>query len=276
MGKEKKRKYRLIQELLYFFSFPTANVDNKVIDWALCYTSPRILRKLISALADERSEKGALGLIKQIDPSLLLPREHITPDFQRFQRSFSRPKTALVCFTGNGQKLNIPVQLFHILVIRTFDLVVYLRDDNKQQFIHGIPGLGTSLEELGGALQRIIPQDCHIAILSTSSGGLAASRIAEELCAHRMALFSPGFTFKKNLAIKDITKTSSENVRLFFARNHSGDAKLAELWKKSHLSDSIQWLETSTHGTLAHLVYAGNFRALAQWLAGPAGVSSKQ
>jgi hypothetical protein len=262
------RRTPLIEELLSLFSCACANENRAIVDWALCYTSPKVLRRLMNALAEQPARSGALGLIQQGDPSLLLPRDYITPDLQRFQRSHAEPETALVCFTGNAQRLNMPVQLFHILAIRTFDLVVYLRDDKKQRFTGGIPGLGTDLEELGDSLSDMIPGGCHTAILSASSGGVAASRIAEALTIDRMALFSPEFAFKNISAISDETKMSAENTRLFFARNNAGDAKLAAQWSKSHLGDSIRWLDTRTHGTLTHLVYAGDFQALANWLGG--------
>jgi len=262
------RRTPLVQDLLSLFSCSAEKENNAALDWALCYTSPKVLRRWIDALAERPPQSGVLGLIQRADPSLLLPRDYIAPDLQRFQRSTAKPKTALVCFTGNAQRLNMPVQLFHILAIHTFDLVIYLRDDKKQRFIGGIPGLGTDLEELGDTLLEMIPKDCHTAVLSASSGGVAASRIAEALAADRMALFSPEFAFKTIVAISDKTKMSSENTRLFFARSNAEDVKLAAQWSESHLRDSIRWLDTRTHGTLTHLVYAGGFRGLANWLGG--------
>jgi hypothetical protein len=253
---------------LSLFSCSAEKENNAALDWALCYTSPKVLRRWIDALAERPPHSGVLGLIQRADPSLLLPRDYIAPDLQRFQRSTAKPKTALVCFTGNAQRLNMPVQLFHILAIHAFDLVIYLRDEKKQRFIDGIPGLGTSLEELGDTLSELIPSGCHTAILSASSGGVAASRIAETLAADRMALFSPEFAFKNVTAIGDQTKMSTENTRLFFARTNAGDVRLAAQWNNSHLGDSTRWLDTRTHGTLTHLVYAGNFQALADWLGG--------
>ena len=263
-----RKSDHLIQDLLAYFSSPSAEVNQAVIDWALCYVSARILQRLISTHAQEWPERGILGLLKHSEPCLLLPREHITPDFQSFQRLRARPKTALICFAGNAHRLNMPVQLFHIYAVGSFDLVIYLRDDARQRFIYGIPGLGNNFEELSGKLREFIPRGCHTAILSASSGGLAALRIGEYLGAHKVALFSPEFSFKNISGVNDSAKLSSANTRLFFAKNHSFDTKLAKKWATTQLIDSIRWLDTSSHGTLSYLVYTNKFFALATWLAG--------
>jgi hypothetical protein len=83
-----------------------------------------------------------------------------------------------------------------------------------------------------------------------------------------MALFSPVFSFKDVLAVKDPTRISPENARVYFAANHRFDARLANEWRTTHLGRSIQWVESKTHGTLEHLVYSNKFQTLAHWLAG--------
>jgi hypothetical protein len=268
---DSKMRSPIVEELLEVFLRPTPELNRTLVDWALCYAPPRLLSQLIVALAAFPPHAGPLGILAQANPSLLLPRDYIVPDFQRFQRSSQKPKTALLCFTGNALRLNLAVQLFHTLAVRHFDLIVYLRDDRKQRFVFGIPGLGKNLEELGATLQSITPSGCHTSVLSASSGSVAASRIAEAMGAKRMALFSPELTYEGASAIGGYANLNPDQARLYFARDNPTDRGLAAQWDGSHLSDSIRWLDTSSHATLSHMVYGGEFPSLAAWLSGASG-----
>ncbi len=146
------RHANLLDQLLLVFSRPSGNIEDTTIHWLLCYATPSVLKKLIAALAHEDPQNKYLELMKKADPSLLLTKNHMVPDFQKFQPYSGKPRKALICFSGNAHQLMVPLQLFHVLAVELFDLIIYLRDDRKQHFMYGIPGMGDNLTELGSTL----------------------------------------------------------------------------------------------------------------------------
>lgn len=174
----------------------------------------------------------------------------------------------MICFTGNAQRLNVSVQLFQLLAAPYFDLLVYLRDDSKQRFVHGIRGVGSSLAALAASLRTQLARECHVAVLGTSSGGIAAARLGAALGVDRLALFSPEFSYQDNHAIDGHATLRAAGTRLYFAAASAMDQELASTWAQSPLAASIRWLDSSSHGTLAHLVYSSRFAKLAAWLGG--------
>ena len=183
-------KKRLVNSLLSFLLFPNTNFNSNLVSWLLSYGSPQLIQKLISELSRTGVDTKIITLdtIKNADPEHILLKEYITPDIQIIQ-TVPHPKTALVCFTGNALNLNIPLQLFHILVHDQFDLIIYLRDPERQRFTKGLHGVAQNQAELNIFLRNQIPRNCHISVVSTSSGGYAAINFAEEVRANRVALF---------------------------------------------------------------------------------------
>lgn len=243
-------------------------MDPQILNWALAYGHPGVVRAIMSSLKDTTPTSWAQEVLQRANPALLLPREHLAPDFQKMQTSSGRPERALVCFAGNAQKLNMPVQLFHCAVARHFDLLVYLRDFRRQRFIQGIPGLGADIDELAAALRRHIPSRCHLSILGTSGGGIAATRVAGILNADRLVLFSPAHRFKQVAATSGGPVPDSSKTLLIFSAHNNKDAKLADEWTETVLRSSIHRMDTTSHGTLARLAAAGRFGDVVGWLSG--------
>jgi len=260
-------KKRLVNSLLSFLLSPNTNFNSNLVSWLLSYGSPQLIQKLISELsgAGVDTKKMTLDTIKNADPEHILLKEYITPDIQIIQ-TVPHPKTALVCFTGNGLNLNIPIQLFHTLAHDQFDLIIYLRDSEKQHFTNGLQGVAKDQAELNTFLRKKIPINCHISVVSASSGGYAAINFAEEVRANRVALFSPPLMFKNVAAINHPTKMGLDNVRLYFGCSNKFDLRLASQWKHTDYAHSRRWFNTKSHTTLNYLFERKEIGALFEWL----------
>ena len=149
-----------------------------------------------------------------------------------------------------------------------------MRDFEKQHFTDGIRNIAQSLKELNEVLSNQIPADCHIAVLGTSSGGYAAARFAEDVCANRLVMFSPPLIFKNVAAINKSTKMCLDNVRIFLGGRNKHDRKLASEWGNTDYASSIRWFNTTSHGTLKYLFKSGQIGALFEWLLGGAEIPS--
>lgn len=265
----KQASARLVRDLVAFAREPLRENQESVFKWAMNYGSPALVRRLIKSLAASRPEHWALKIMAQSDSDLLLPRDHMTPDVQIMQTSACSPKNALICFTGNSLKLNMPVQLFHCAVVGKFDLLIYLRDKERKRYAAGIPGLGESLEELATGLADRLPRgNCRVSVLGTSGGGVAASCVANKLHARRLALFSPPSLSKSPCPAPFLSVKNVNDVRVFFARRHPEDQRRAGEWRK-HVSGlpQIEWLNTTDHGTLHELAATEGLDTIGDWLA---------
>ena len=257
-----------VELLLGLFHDNAGEFHRQSFDWLFSYANPRILRRLIDLLTNRPAQPGRFGMLQKSDPSNLLPSDYFSPDLQRFQRSRGKPENALVCLSVNG-RMNMPIQYFHLLVAEKFDLILYLRDDRRLKYRRGIPGLGSNIEALASTIRHHIPENCHTAMLSYSSGGIAATRISQELDMDKLALFSPLFYFKDIAALDSDLTVGNTMSRLYFARNHPIDRELSDIWAETRFGDSILWLEIGHHGTLNHFVcYDQEFWNLISWLAG--------
>ncbi|MCC5797768.1 MAG: hypothetical protein JJU48_10655 [Methylophaga sp.] len=259
-------RHLLANKLTAFLESPQKQPSNELFNWLLTYGTPALIAHLLKQTAGfSGSHQARLDLIRRGGIERLLLREHISPDLQLWQ-SCEHPQTALICFTGKGGKLNIPVQLFHSCVASKFDLIIYLRDPHKRLFTRGIPGIATTIESLGKYLHSQIPEGCNISIIGTSGGGYAAMAIAEQLNAHRIALFSPPLTYEGKTVTDTEKKLPARNVRLYFARYHELDIQWANNWKKTSYRRAIRWLKTDSHGTLSQLFRTADFEPLLGWL----------
>lgn len=260
---------RISSQLAAFLDKPSDGVKNELLSWLLSYGSPQLLDILLDSLAAHGTRRRELAAFSQAGSRHLLPREYITPDFQRVQNA-AQPQTALVCFTGDSLRLNMPVQLFHSHVAGRFDLILYLRDAEKQLFTRGIQGMAASMDELFAELRRHIPAGCHLAVLSASSGGYAAARFAEAAGARRLAMFSPPLKFRDVAAVSGPARMPPSDARIFFARTNEGDVRFASDWAGTGYADAIRWFDTSSHGTLKYLFAQGESQSLVDWLRGGA------
>jgi hypothetical protein len=259
---------RIVGELLNFIRSPVKNYSKEVCYWLLSYGSPKLLSEVIGRSRDLRAGNNRiLHLIRKAGTDKLLPRDYIAPDIQRWQ-SCDNPRKALICFTGNAQRLNMPVQLFHCLVADEFDLILYLRDPAKRQFTHGVPGIADDIRSLSRYLRNRIPGDCKISVIGTSGGGYAAAEFSRWVKVDRMALFSPPPASKGVPVDIDPMVTPASRVRIYFACDHPKDRNWADSWSRTEYSGSLVWLKTDSHGTLGSIAWHGEFQNMLAWLSG--------
>lgn len=258
---------RPLVNLLLALLTPQTRADPRVLDWLIAYGTPRLIARLREALVGGGSEQWAIRALLRIPTDQLLPREYITPDYQQFQTR-SHPRTALVCFTGNALRLNVPVQLFHCIAANRFDLIIYLRDFKRCSFTQGIPGIARDQDELHALLRSRIPMDCRIAVIGTSGGGFAAVRFAERVGAERLAMFSPPLRLKDERAVEGEARVPPENVRIYFAGMNQGDRAFASDWSSTGYASSTRLFATDSHGTLRYLLGCEQGDALLNWLLG--------
>lgn len=258
---------RIANQLVEFIQDPYDNVKNELLSWLFSYGSPELLGRLIESLARKKTNHRELHALLRGGTGSLLPREYITPYLQKVQIR-PDPKTALVCFTGNAYRMNLPVQLFHCLAAGQFDQIFYLRDPEKKFFTQGLRGLSTSLDGLIAEIRRQIPPDSHVAVISTSGGGFAAVRFAEAARASRLAMFSPILKTKDDVAVSGPAKISPADTRIFFAIDYERDVAFASDWAGTGYATSIRWFDSDSHGTLRYLFNHGQVQPLIDWLRG--------
>ncbi len=257
----------LLHDLQRLLQTPESGLDLRLIKWVLVNGSPALVNRLISISRQRTGGHPILAALRKSDPTVLLPSEHLCPDLQI--ATLNEPvKTVLLCFSGNGLKFNIPVQLFHLLVVKHFDQVIYLRDRQRQRFTKGIPGLGSSMAELNKYLARRIPAGSFVSTLGVSSGCTAALHFAERHSADRAALFSPQFKFKWLRGSGSKYSLQAEQLRMYFAEHSQIDQKLYKQWSKTPYAASCRKIDSSSHGTLNKMFESDDLTDVFRWLRG--------
>jgi len=263
----KARRVELIAELVALARDPVRRYRERAFVWALSYGGPSLLRRLIASANSAHPDAWNLKLLQRGRADMVLPRERYVPAYQVVRNSQGEPRNALVCVTGNEHRLSMPVQLFHFAVADSFDLLVYLRDPNRTLYGSGVPGLGTSIEEVAAALTEWVPEGCAVSVLSTSGGGLAAAHLANRLRADRAALFSPPRLSRSPATLRESALDRVGQCRIFFARANSADVERAGEWQDVSGVAGIEWLDTHSHGTLKHVAEQDRLADLVDWLA---------
>lgn len=257
----------LLARLLRVLDEPPRADDRILWDWLYCYASSDVVRRLV--------RDGQRPLLPDMDLRLadaaaldhLLPQERFTPALQTYVRS-EGPRT-LICFTGNGQKLNVPVQLFHVLACPYFDRVIYLRDAQRQNLTQGIPGLASDFDELVDVIGSHLPPNPQVSVISASSGGFAAMRYAQRVPVHRVALFSAPMFAKERSSLDERVQLDLSRLRLYFGESCRIDKKFRAPWKKTVYRHCFHLIETESHATLTHLLANGSIHELLGWLSRP-------
>lgn len=253
-----------LAKLTRVMELPPNPADRNLWDWLYCYSGPEVLRRLL--------RDGAGNLLPHVEIKLrdanalnhLLPQEHFTPDFQVYTKATGR--RTLVCFAGNALKLNVPVQLFHLLALDWFDSVIYLRDTQRQFFTHGISGLASSFETLTDYIGKHLQPGAEVSVLGTSSGGYSAIRYAQRTQAKRAVLFSPPMTFRNISALDHRNLVDPSNVRLYFADASETDARFQKPWEETDYRICFHMIKTTTHSTLSDLLAKGGIDEMFAWL----------
>ena len=258
----------MVNRLLAFLTDPAGQHHPELMIWLLVYGTIPLVRHLINRAQDTPAgDNGRLGVLRNVNPDWLLPREYIQPSIQ-IVRFGTEPRRVLVCFTGNGLRPNIALQLYHLHAAKYFDCLIYLRDHRKQRFAEGIVGVASNISGLNAYLAQLIPQGCFISVMGVSGGGLAATRFAESAGANRLLLFSPPLTYKSNSALGARSALDPEAVRLCFANRNGYDRDLAVEWTNTAYAPGIRMLATNSHGTLAYLFSRGGMDDVFRWLRG--------
>lgn len=241
------------------------NKREKMLEsWLLNHGTPYLIKYMVDNLTTCANSK-ALVALRYSNPQWILPREHVWPSFQ-VAKIRSPLQSVLVCFTGNALKLNMPVQLFHLIAAKYFDMLIYLRDDSRQRFTQGIKGIEHSLDGLCDFTFSKIPKGCDISVIGASGGGMAATYFAEYKKVKKIALFSPPFKFKEISAIEGKTNLDYSGIRLYFGKDSEIDQKLLVPWLSTDYSENIIFLNTDSHGTLGFLFQSNKLDGLLKWL----------
>lgn len=257
----------LLPRLMRVLDGPPRADDRILWDWLYCYASGDVLRRLVrdgerSLLPDMDLPLQDVGVLDH-----LLPQERFTPALQTYVRS-EGPRT-LICFTGNGQKLNVPVQLFHLLACPWFDRVIYLRDAQRQNLMEGIAGLASDFDGLVDVIATQLPPNAQVSVISASSGGFAAMRYAQKVPVHRVALFSAPMIAKERCSIDEHAQLDLSRLRLYFGESCRIDKKFRAPWKKTVYRHCFHLIDTESHATLTHLLANGSIYELLGWLSQP-------
>ena len=156
-------------------------------DWRSEAKSVRNLTAIVAALASlpDRHRDYVFRWVATIASMMLRAPQ---PDAENYRRrpmgrhiwlfttgGMTRGKTLLLCFTGAGQRMMMPVSVFlqHLPSVH-FDVLV-LRDEGRNGFRQGIPNVGNNLEELVARIgaSREHPYSSFMS-LGVSAGAMAA------------------------------------------------------------------------------------------------------
>lgn len=236
--------------------------------WILSYVPSNRLESFAQLIDPGPEDPWYIRTVEHARADRLLEREHLVPDFQRYQRDGAPPKYALVCLTGHALRLNIPLQMFQLLAVERFDLLLYLRDETKRGFMSGIRGIASSLDGLARVIADQIPEAVPAAYLAVSSGGVAALRLAARSDAGRCVCFSSGPTYLDREAIDPERPLAPDRARLYFNRHNGMDREMARAWQARGFAGSIRWLDGTGHATLTEAAASNRLDRIFAWLDG--------
>ena len=107
---------------------------------------------------------------------------------------------AIIAFTGHAHRLMLPISLILSSLPPEIKWVLLVSDPSRSWFVQGVPGLASSLADLGVATQNLLPDEAkhRVSTLGSSSGSLAALVAGHRLGAASIGLISP--KYEKHLA----------------------------------------------------------------------------
>jgi len=175
----------------------------------------------------------------------------------------------LVCFTGNFQRLTIPLPLFlQCLPAARFDVVV-LRDPAKRFFLQGVRGYVEDIRDLPQRLGQDISISDYAAIrcLGTSAGGAAALAGGVVLGADRAMAFGGGHPSRvaDELAefglngrefdtLFSVDAVSASCLRCYYGAGHPADHEMArQLCTAFHGVRAVPMPSVRTHSVFFEL-----------------------
>lgn len=136
------------------------------------FSAFKIRRRRSLVLKRLKQELSDIGAARAWQRHILSPNAYLYTD----PKVPASNKTLLVGFGGNALRLMMPTYcVLDSLNPSDFDLL-FVRDPSRGHYEMGVPGLGSSIEEVAAALDGIAKQNGyrHVMALGTSGGGLAS------------------------------------------------------------------------------------------------------
>jgi pimeloyl-ACP methyl ester carboxylesterase len=256
---------------------------------AITYDSPVDSFSLIKLLLEgtHHGYNKALALNKRFgsdkgsfDMSYLNHAKQLNPDdfpacwtealFQAYlPEQISNKASLLICFTGRGGGLNMPIPCFHSLAREVFDGVAYFFDEDKDFYVAN----QAHVEQAVASLLELFPWK-RVALLGVSGGGAIALRFPRHPLIKRRLSASPPICRDQQLLSWINHKKFDDfiNSRVFFSYGNKLDTRHyrylkahlpAELFERSVFN--LAWASES-HGTLATLMGLGALTKQLEWL----------
>lgn len=234
-----------------------------ILDWIYSYGSTELIHTLI----DSGLNQGIDGLDELSRDQLLhwLPNDHEIPEIQQV-RYRTPTRHTLICLATNSQRLNMSVRIFHYLIGRHFDQVIYLRDVQNHLFTRGTAGFGNSIEGLRDELLQKLHNPGQLIVLGASGGAYAAASFLLSVRVSKVVLFSPNWLYQQRPALSQPLRVSSERLRLYFAARNRRDQEYLPAWSQAVGNEVIERLDSDDHGSLQALLQQQGVNELMAWM----------
>ncbi len=191
------------------------------------------------------------------------------------QTTKTKDKTLLVCFTGNAQRMMMPLAVFlQSLDSKTTD-VIYIKNPKEKGYMSGLPGYDKSFEEM---LDRLgsLPFDNykHVVGMGTSGGAYAILLLSLRYSFDAVMAVGPigpdDFRLIKELGkntenfIEDFTNNTHKlpSIYLVYGANDLKDKDNIYKWKKVLKEVNIIKIDDIGHVALRPLIQNGKFADL--------------
>jgi hypothetical protein len=198
------------------------------------------------------------------------PNHWSEPEFQAYlPQEISNNTLLLLCFTGVGQGLNMPIPCFHSIAKHVFDGIVYFFDVQKDYYT-------ANQAQVEQAVARLLELSSwqRVALIGASGGGSITLRFPSHPLVKKRLSASPPIC-RDQQVLNLIKRRKFENFRksrIFFAVGNKIDTRHYR-HLKSHLPTelfdqsvfNLAWASES-HGTLATLLQLGALSKQLEWL----------
>lgn len=179
-------------------------------------------------------------------------------------------KNLLICFTGHGNQLNIPIPIFHSLAKDHFNAIAYFFCEEKDFY-------SSNLDLVNQAVNSLIFLNIwnEINILGTSAGGIPVLMLPKKEIIKKRVCFSPPIKRSPKLVrhIKNYPNDFFLNIKIFFDSCSKNDEKHYYFFKEilpklvfESVIDNLSKYNLGRHGTLRTLLIKGKLFDLFDWL----------
>lgn len=181
-------------------------------------------------------------------------------------------KTLLVCFTGNANRMMMPVCVFLQNLNAQNTDVIFLKDPGKNGYRHGVAGYDNSFVDMLDRLSSLPFKNYKRVIgLGTSGGGIPVLLMSlkyEFDAVMAVSARSPNDVgYIKALGkemkcfVRDVSKNTQKIPRIYlvYGANSSVDKDFAYLWKEILPASILKETENAPHNALLPLIKNGQF-----------------